>query len=114
LEIKFRDKSIAEVLAMTVDEAVPYFSAQTRIHDRLRILQQVHPVDELSLAWLRITGAGPGEPDRLGRASSMPTRLFRPAGEDRCGARRGQAAALRSARLPLPARTSRPSPPPAR
>jgi len=24
-----------------VDEAVPYFSAQTRIHDRLRILQQV-------------------------------------------------------------------------
>jgi len=41
LEIKFRDKSIAEVLAMTVDEAVPYFSAQTRIRDRLSILQQV-------------------------------------------------------------------------
>jgi excinuclease ABC subunit A len=41
LDIKFRDKSIAEVLALTVDEAVPYFSAQTRIHDRLRILQQV-------------------------------------------------------------------------
>ena len=41
LEVKFRGKSIAEVLAMTVDEAVPYFSAQTRIHDRLKILQQV-------------------------------------------------------------------------
>ena len=41
LEIKFRDKSIAEVLEMSVDEAVPYFSAATRIHDRLRILQQV-------------------------------------------------------------------------
>jgi excinuclease ABC subunit A len=41
LEIKFRGKSIAEVLAMTVDEAVPYFSAQMRIHDRLKILQQV-------------------------------------------------------------------------
>ncbi len=41
LEIKFRDKSIADVLDMTVDEAVPYFSAATRIHDRLRILQQV-------------------------------------------------------------------------
>jgi excinuclease ABC subunit A len=41
LEIKFRDKSIAEVLAMTVDEAVPYFSAVNRIHDRLKILQQV-------------------------------------------------------------------------
>jgi excinuclease ABC subunit A len=41
LEIKFRDKSIADVLDMTVDEAVPYFSAVARIHDRLRILQQV-------------------------------------------------------------------------
>jgi excinuclease ABC subunit A len=41
LEIRFRDKSIADVLAMSVDEAVPYFSAATRIHDRLRILQQV-------------------------------------------------------------------------
>jgi excinuclease ABC subunit A len=41
LEIKFRDKSIADVLDMTVEEAVPYFSAATRINDRLRILQQV-------------------------------------------------------------------------
>ena len=41
LEVKFREKSIAEVLDMTVDEAVPYFSAQSRIHDRLKILQQV-------------------------------------------------------------------------
>ncbi|HEX3984087.1 MAG TPA: ATP-binding cassette domain-containing protein, partial [Acidisoma sp.] len=41
LEVKFRDKSIAEVLDMTVDEAVPYFSAVNRIHDRLKILQQV-------------------------------------------------------------------------
>ena len=41
LDVKFRDKSIADVLALTVDEAVPYFSAATRIHDRLKILQQV-------------------------------------------------------------------------
>jgi excinuclease ABC subunit A len=41
LEVKFRDKSIADVLEMTVDEAVPYFSAVSRIHDRLKILQQV-------------------------------------------------------------------------
>ena len=41
LDIKFRDKSIAEVLEMNVDEAVPYFSASTKIHDRLKILQQV-------------------------------------------------------------------------
>ncbi len=41
LDIKFRDKSIADVLAMNVDEAVPYFSASMKIHDRLKILQQV-------------------------------------------------------------------------
>ena len=41
LEIKFHDRSIADVLALTVDEAVPYFSAVSRIHDRLKILQQV-------------------------------------------------------------------------
>ncbi|AHJ66404.1 Excinuclease ABC subunit A [Granulibacter bethesdensis CGDNIH4] len=41
LEVKFRDKSIADVLDMSVDEAVPYFSAANRIHDRLKILQQV-------------------------------------------------------------------------
>jgi excinuclease ABC subunit A len=41
LEIKFRDKSIADVLAMSIDEAVAYFSASTRINDRLRILQEV-------------------------------------------------------------------------
>ncbi len=41
LEVKFRGKSVADVLSMTVDEAVPYFSAATRIHDRLSILQKV-------------------------------------------------------------------------
>ncbi len=41
LDIKFRGKSISDVLAMSVDEAVPYFSAQNRIRDRLTILQQV-------------------------------------------------------------------------
>ncbi len=41
LEVKFRGHSIAGVLDMTVDEAVPYFSAANRIRDRLTILQQV-------------------------------------------------------------------------
>lgn len=41
LEIKFKGKSIADVLSMSVDEALPYFEAQTRIRDRLAILQKV-------------------------------------------------------------------------
>mgnify|MGYP002478533440 FL=1 len=41
LEIKFRGKSIADVLAMSVDEAYPLFEAQSRIRDRLAILQKV-------------------------------------------------------------------------
>ena len=41
LEIKFRGKSVADVLAMTVDEAVPFFSVVTKIGDRLNILQRV-------------------------------------------------------------------------
>ncbi|MCQ9155934.1 excinuclease ABC subunit UvrA [Acidomonas methanolica] len=41
LEVKFRGKSIADVLAMTVDEALPFFQAVPRIRDRLAVLQQV-------------------------------------------------------------------------
>ena len=41
LEVKFRGLSIADVLELTVDEAVPLFSAVTRIGDRLAVLSQV-------------------------------------------------------------------------
>jgi excinuclease ABC subunit A len=41
LEVKFREKSIADVLDMTVDEAKIFFSAVPKIHDRLSILQKV-------------------------------------------------------------------------
>jgi excinuclease ABC subunit A len=41
LEVKFRGKSIADVLAMTVDEAVELFENQPRIARRLHTLQDV-------------------------------------------------------------------------
>ena len=63
LEVKFRGKSIAEVLAMTVDEAVPYFSAVGRIHDRLRVLQQVG-LGYISLGQQATTLSG-GEAQRI-------------------------------------------------
>ena len=41
LEVKFREKSIADVLDMTVDEAQVFFKAVPKIHDRLSILNRV-------------------------------------------------------------------------
>ena len=41
LEIHFRGKSIAQILDLSVAEAVPLFSAVSRIHDRLQVLERV-------------------------------------------------------------------------
>ncbi len=72
LEIKFRDKSIADVLAMTVDEAVPYFSAQMRIYDRLKILQQVG-LGYISLGQQATTLSG-GEAQRIKLSKELARR----------------------------------------
>lgn len=41
LEIKFKDKSIADVLEMTVDEGAAFFRAVPAVRDKLAMLQQV-------------------------------------------------------------------------
>ncbi|MBI3043115.1 MAG: excinuclease ABC subunit UvrA [Betaproteobacteria bacterium] len=41
LAVRFKDKSIGEVLAMNVDEAVAFFSAHPSIHHALTLLQDV-------------------------------------------------------------------------
>jgi excinuclease ABC subunit A len=41
LEITFKDKSIADVLDMTVDEGIDFFKAVPAIRDKLRMLQEV-------------------------------------------------------------------------
>ncbi|HSN41534.1 MAG TPA: excinuclease ABC subunit A, partial [Burkholderiales bacterium] len=41
LAVRFKDKSIGEILAMNVDEAVDFFSAHPAIHHALRLLQDV-------------------------------------------------------------------------
>lgn len=41
LEVRYKGKNIAEVLDMTIDEAVDFFSAVPRIYNRLKTLQEV-------------------------------------------------------------------------
>jgi excinuclease ABC subunit A len=41
LAVEFRSQSIGEVLAMSVDEAVPFFAAHPPVHHALRLLQDV-------------------------------------------------------------------------
>jgi excinuclease ABC subunit A len=41
LAVQFRGRSIGDVLAMSVDEAVEFFTAHPRIHGALRLLQDV-------------------------------------------------------------------------
>ena len=72
LEIRFRGQSIADVLRMTVDEAVPFFSAATRIHDRLSILQKVG-LGYISLGQSATTLSG-GEAQRIKLSKELARR----------------------------------------
>ena len=72
LEIKFRGKSIADVLAMTVDEAVPFFSVVNKIGDRLSILQRVG-LGYISLGQQATTLSG-GEAQRIKLSKELARR----------------------------------------
>ncbi|MEM6326459.1 MAG: excinuclease ABC subunit UvrA [Bacteroidota bacterium] len=41
LEIRYKGKNVADILAMTVDEAVDFFAGQKRIENKLSVLQEV-------------------------------------------------------------------------
>jgi excinuclease ABC subunit A len=41
LEIRFKGKSISDVLNMTVDEAVPFFEMIPKIHRKVKTIQDV-------------------------------------------------------------------------
>ena len=41
LSVKWRDKSIGDILAMNIDEGVEFFAAHTSIHHALRLMQDV-------------------------------------------------------------------------
>jgi len=72
LEVKYRGKSIADILAMTVDEARPFFSVQSRIADRLNVLARVG-LGYISLGQQATTLSG-GEAQRIKLAKELGRR----------------------------------------
>ncbi len=72
LEVKFRGKSIADVLDMSVDEALVFFSAVPKIHDRLSILARVG-LGYIKLGQQATTLSG-GEAQRIKLAKELARR----------------------------------------
>jgi excinuclease ABC subunit A len=69
LQVKYRGRTISDVLQMTVDEATEFFAAQTTLARRLRVLQEV------GLGYLRLgqpaTTLSGGEAQRLKMAAEL-------------------------------------------
>ena len=72
LEVKYKDKSIADVLNMTVGEAADYFTAHTAIREKLTALQEV------GLGYIRLgqsaTTLSGGEAQRIKLAKELSKR----------------------------------------
>ncbi|HYP63244.1 MAG TPA: excinuclease ABC subunit UvrA [Acidocella sp.] len=72
LEVKFRGKSIADVLDMSVDEAQVFFAAVPKIHDRLALLARVG-LGYIKLGQQATTLSG-GEAQRIKLAKELARR----------------------------------------
>jgi excinuclease ABC subunit A len=83
LAIRWRERSIGEVLAMSVDDAVEFFRAHPRVHHALKLLQDVG-LGYLTLGQQSPTLSG-GEAQRI----KLVTELAKVRGEAARGARHG-------------------------
>lgn len=74
LEVKYREKSIYDVLSMSIDEAVSFFSEGERAGDK-RIVEKIRPLEEIGLGYVQLgqsssTLSG-GEAQRIKLASFL-------------------------------------------
>lgn len=72
LEVKYKDKSIADVLNMTVDEAADFFQNIPALHDKCTLLQRVG-LGYISLGQSAITLSG-GEAQRIKLSKELSRR----------------------------------------
>ena len=72
LEVKFKDKSIADVLAMTVEEGAEFFSAVPAIRDKMQTLKRVG-LDYIQIGQQATTLSG-GEAQRVKLAKELARR----------------------------------------
>lgn len=72
LEVKYKDKNIADVLAMTVDEAVEFFDAIPKIYRKLKVLKEVG-LGYITLGQPATTLSG-GEAQRVKLATELSRR----------------------------------------
>jgi excinuclease ABC subunit A len=80
LAVKFRDKSVADVLAMNVDEAVEFFGFHPGIRHALRLLQQVG-LGYLSLGQQSPSLSG-GEAQRIKLVTELAKARVQPSGPE--------------------------------
>ncbi|OED58899.1 excinuclease ABC subunit UvrA [Acholeplasma laidlawii] len=73
LQIKYRGKSVADVLDMTIDESVSFFENHPKIYDKLKTIQDV------GLGYIRLGQSAPtlsgGEAQRVKLASELYKRI---------------------------------------